>query len=95
MSGSEIVFSPPLKLEPRVVVQTLREASGYARTRLSVRRPFIMAGVLRSMSAALTADQQHAAAKGFRLWAEAEGLVLGDQQPNPSPGALGMRHEQI
>ena len=78
MSKSEIVFSPPLKLEPRVVVQTLAEATAYARTRLSVRRPFIKAGVLRSMSAASTSDQQLAAAKGFRLWASTEGLLLGD-----------------
>jgi hypothetical protein len=78
MSESEIVFCPPLKLAPRVFVHTLREATAYARTRLSVRRPFIQAGVVRLLSAASTADQQRAAAKGFRLWAEAEELLLGE-----------------
>ena len=78
MSESEVVFNPPLRLAPRVTVHTLREASTYAGTRLEVRRPFIQAGVLRSISAASTADQQRAAAKGFRLWAETEGLLLGE-----------------
>jgi hypothetical protein len=31
------------------------------------------------MSAASTSDQQYYAAKGFRLWAEAEGLLLGEK----------------
>jgi hypothetical protein len=72
---SEFVFSPPLKLVPRVTVHTLREASAYVQTCGQVRRPFTRAGVLRSMSAASTFDQQHFAAKGFRLWAETEGLL--------------------
>jgi hypothetical protein len=74
---SEFVFSPPLKLAPFSTIRTLSEASAYARTCLHpVRRPYTRAGVLRSMSAASTSDEQRFAAKGFRLWAEAEGLVL-------------------
>jgi hypothetical protein len=76
---SEFVFSPPLKLAPRVIVSTLSEASAYLQACLEVRRPFTRAGVLRSMSAASTSDQQRFAAKGFRLWAEAEGLLLGEK----------------
>jgi hypothetical protein len=34
---------------------------------------------MRSMSAASTSDQQRLSAKGFRLWAEAEGLLLGEK----------------
>jgi hypothetical protein len=75
---SEFVFTPPLKLAPRVTVNTLTEASAYIRTCLRVRRPFTQAGVLRSMSAASTSDQQQSAAKGFRLWVEAEGLLLSE-----------------
>jgi hypothetical protein len=42
-------------------------------------RSFTRAGVLRSMSAASTSDQQRFAANGFRLWAEAEDLLLGEK----------------
>jgi hypothetical protein len=74
---SEFVFSPPLQLAPFSTIRTLSEASAYIRTCLHpVRRPFTRAGVLRSMSAASTSDQQCFAAKAFRLWAEAEGLLL-------------------
>jgi hypothetical protein len=76
---SEFVFSPPLKLVPRVTVHTLSEASAYVLTLPNVRRPFTQAIVMRSMSAASTSDQQRLAAKGFRLWAEAEGLLLGEK----------------
>jgi hypothetical protein len=75
---SEFVFTPPLKLAPRATVSTLTEASAYIRNCLHVRRPFTQAGVLRSMSAALTSDQQRLAANGFRLWVEAEGLLLSE-----------------
>lgn len=74
---SEFFFSPPLTLVPRVTVHTLIEASAYARACPWGQRPFIRAGVLRSMSKATTSDQQRYAAQGFRLWAEAEGLLLG------------------
>jgi hypothetical protein len=76
---SEFVFTPPLKLAPRATVSTLTEASAYMRTCLDVRRPFTRAGVLRSMSAASTSDQQRLAAQGFRLWVEAEGLLLSER----------------
>jgi hypothetical protein len=49
----------------------------YIQMRVEVRRPFTAAAVLRSMSKAFTSDQQGNAAKGFRLWAEAEGVLLG------------------
>ena len=75
---SEFVFSPPLKLAPRATVNTLSEASAYIQMRVEVRRPFTAAAVVRSMSKAFTSDQQGHAARGFRLWAEAEGLLLGE-----------------
>jgi hypothetical protein len=74
---SEFVFSPPLHLAPFSTIRTLSEASAYIRTcSHPVRRPFTRAGVLRSMSAASTSDEQRCAAKTFRPWAEAEGLLL-------------------
>jgi hypothetical protein len=74
---SEFVFSPPLQLAPFSTIRTLSEASAYIRNCLHpVRRPYTRAGVLRSMSAASTSDEQRFAAKGFQLWAEAEGLLL-------------------
>jgi hypothetical protein len=73
---SEFAFSPPLKLVPRITVQTLSDASAYVQSCHRVRRPFIQAGVLRAMQAAFTPDQQRCAAKGFRLWAQAEGFLL-------------------
>jgi hypothetical protein len=76
---SEYVFTPPLELVPRVIVHTLSDAAAYVRTCPGVRRPIIRAGILRSMSAASTSDQQRFAAKGFRMWAEAEGLLLGEK----------------
>ncbi len=77
MSG--FVFSPPLTLVPLVTVRTLGEASAYARTCPRVRRPFTQASVLRALSTASTTDEQCLAAKGFRLWAEAEGLLLNEK----------------
>jgi hypothetical protein len=56
--------------------QAWREMRGYPNLPSSGARPFTRAGVLRSMSAASTFDQQRFAAKTFRLWAEAEGLLL-------------------
>jgi hypothetical protein len=72
---SEFVFSPPLELVPRVTVHTLSDAAAYVQSCPQVRRPFMRAGVLRSMLAATTSDQQCFAGKGFRLWADAEGLL--------------------
>jgi hypothetical protein len=74
---SDFVFSPPLQLAPFSTIRTLSEASAYVRTCLHpVRRPFMRAGVLRSMTAASTSDEQRFSAKTFRLWAEAEGLLI-------------------
>jgi hypothetical protein len=75
---AEFVFSPPLLLLPHVTVHSLSEAVAYVRTCTDVRRPYMRAGILRAMLAASTADQQRLAGKGFRLWAETEGLLLGD-----------------
>jgi hypothetical protein len=80
---SEFVFSPPLKLVPRITVRTLSDAVAYVRTCPGVRRPFIQAAIQQSMSKAVTVDQQRFCAKGFRLWAEAEGYLLGEEIANP------------
>jgi hypothetical protein len=77
---SEFVFSPPLRLVPRVTVRTLGDAVDYVRTCPGVvRRPFIQSAVQRLLLKAITVDQQLSSAKGFRLWAEAEGLLLGEE----------------
>ena len=78
---SEFVFSPPLRLVPRVIVCTLSDAVDYVRTCPgAVRRPFIQSMVQRSLLKAVTVDQQCSSAKEFRLWAEAEGFLLGEEQ---------------
>jgi hypothetical protein len=75
---AEFAFSPPLQLLPNVIVHTLSEAVAYIQTCTDVRRPYTRAGILRAMLAASTAEQQRLAGKGFRIWAETEGLLLGD-----------------
>jgi hypothetical protein len=75
----DFAFTPPLLLAPNVTIRTLSEAAEYVQTCTEVRRLHRRFGVLRAMSAASTSDQQRIAAKGFRLWAEAEGLLLGEK----------------
>jgi hypothetical protein len=76
---SEFVFSPPLRLVPRVTIRTLSDAVDYVRTCPGVvRRPFIQSAVQRLLLKSVTVDQQYSSAKGFRLWAEAEGFLLSE-----------------
>jgi hypothetical protein len=76
---AEFAFSPPLLLLPRVTVHTLSGAVVYIQTCTDVRRPYTRAGILRAMLAASTAEQQRLAGKGFRLWAETEGLLVEER----------------
>jgi hypothetical protein len=76
---ADFVFNPPLLLVPHTTIRTLNEAAEYVQNRTEVRRPQARLGVLRAILAACTADQQRIAAKGFRWWAEGEGLLLGEK----------------
>jgi hypothetical protein len=76
---ADFAFNPPLLLAPHTTIHTLTEAAEYLQNRTEVRRPHARLGVLRAILAAWTADQQRIAAKGFRSWAEAEGLFLGEK----------------
>jgi hypothetical protein len=76
---AEYVFTPPLLLVPHTTIRTLNEAAEYVLSRTEVRRPQARLGVLRAILTAGTADQQRIAAKGFRSWAETEGLLLGEK----------------
>jgi hypothetical protein len=78
---ADFVFNPPLLLVPHTTIRTLSEAAEYVQNHPKVRRPNARLGVLQAILAAWTPDQQRIAAKGFRSWAETEGLLLGEKQP--------------
>jgi hypothetical protein len=79
MRMADYFFTPPLLLVPHTSIHTLHEAAEYVLNHTEVRRPQARLGVLRAILTACTPDQQRIAAKGFRSWAETEGLLLGEK----------------
>jgi hypothetical protein len=76
---TEFVFSPPLLLWPDVNISTMGEAAAYLQNCTDVRQPRTHNSVLRMITSAATPEQEYLAAKAFWIWAEAEGLLLGDK----------------
>jgi hypothetical protein len=66
-------------LVPHTTIRTLTEAAEYVQNLTQVRRPSARLGVLQAILAAWAPDQQRIAAKGFRSWAETEGLLLAEK----------------
>jgi hypothetical protein len=76
---TKYVFSPPLSLWPDVDIGTLDEAAAYLQNCSDVRQPRTHNSVRRMITTAATPEQEHLAAKAFWIWAEAEGLLLGEK----------------
>jgi hypothetical protein len=70
-------------LAPHTTIHSLSDAASdaaeYVQNHISVRRSRARVGVLQAILAAWPPDQQRIAAKGFRSWAETEGLLLGEK----------------
>jgi hypothetical protein len=75
MRMADYVFTPPLLLVPHTTIHTLCEAAVYIRNCTDVRHPRTRESVLRIIASAAILEQQRLAAKAFRFWAEAEGLL--------------------
>ena len=73
---AEFVFDPPLHLKRGVTVRTLDDAADFARKYVGARLSRRRDGVLRRLEAASGYEEGRDAAKAFRIWAEAEGLLL-------------------
>jgi hypothetical protein len=74
---AEFVFEPPLRLKGRVTINSLSQAILYIRNCTDVRQPRTRESVLRIIESAASPEQHRLAAKTFRFWVEAEGLLLG------------------
>jgi hypothetical protein len=75
MRMADYVFTPPLLLVPHTTIHTLSEAAVYIRNCTDVQQPRTRGSVLRIIASAAIPEQQRLAAKAFRFWAEAEGLL--------------------
>jgi hypothetical protein len=73
---AEFVFEPPLRLKGGVTINSLSQAILYIRNCTDVQHPRTRDSVLRIIASAAIPEQQRLAAKTFRFWAEAEGLLL-------------------
>jgi hypothetical protein len=71
----EYVFEPPLTFDGNVVIRTLDDAVAFINRQADVRWPILRDGVLHRLEGAHAEDEQDAAAKAFRGWAEIEGLL--------------------
>jgi hypothetical protein len=76
---ADFVFNPPLLLVPHTTIHSLREAILYIRKCTDVQQRRTRDSVLRIIASAAIPEQQRLAAKTFRFWAEAEGLLLGEK----------------
>jgi hypothetical protein len=72
----EFRFDPPVMLQGNVAVSTLKEAAAFMRSVHGARLPQVQASVLLRLESARTAEEQRAAADGFRGWAKFESLLL-------------------
>jgi hypothetical protein len=78
MLGSGTAYTPgepPLRLKGEVTVRTLGEAADFARKYVGSRLPRRRDGILHRLEAASGHEKGRDAAKAFRAWAKAEGLL--------------------
>jgi hypothetical protein len=69
------VFKPPLRLARDVTVRTLDDAAEFARTYVGPRLPHKRDRMVRRLEEVSDDASAHVAARAFRAWALAEGLL--------------------
>jgi len=71
----EFVFDPPLRLAREVTVRTLDDAADFARTYVGPRLPHRRDRIVRRLEEISDDASARMAARAFRVWAVAEGLL--------------------
>ena len=72
---TEFVFKPPLRLARDVSVRTLDDAAEFARTYVGPRLPRRRDRIVRGLEEISDEASGRVAARAFRAWAIAEGLL--------------------
>ena len=76
---TDFVFEPPLRLARDVTVRTLDDAAEFARTYVSPRLPYRRDRVVRRLEEVSDEASARLAARAFRAWAMAEGLLAEEK----------------
>ena len=71
----DFVFKPPLRLARDVTVRTLDDAAEFARTYVGPRLPHRRDRIVRRLEEVSDDASMRIAARAFRAWATAEGLL--------------------
>ena len=72
---TDFVFEPPIRLARVVTVRTLDDAAEFARTYVGPRLPYRRDRVVRRLEEISGKASARGAARAFRAWAIAEGLL--------------------
>jgi hypothetical protein len=83
---TDFVFQPPIRLARVVAVRTLDDAAEFARTYAGPRLPYRRDRVVRRLEAISDEASARGAARAFRAWAIAEGL-LAEEKGNAAPAS--------
>jgi len=72
---TDFVFESPLRLAREVTLRTLDDAADFARAYVGCRLPRRRDGLVRRLEEISDEDSARIAARAFRTWAIAEGLL--------------------
>jgi hypothetical protein len=86
---TDFVFEPPLRLVREVTVRTLDDAAEFARTYVGPRLPYRRDRVVRRLEEASGEASARGAARAFRAWAIAEGLLAKEKGVMRTPAGDG------
>jgi hypothetical protein len=75
---TNFVFEPPLRLAREVTVRRLEDAAEFARTYVGPRLPHRRDRLVRRLEEISDEASAHVAARAFRAWAIAEGLLANE-----------------
>jgi len=76
---TDFVFQPPIRLVREVTVRTLDDAAAFARTYEGPRLPYRHERVVRRLQGISNEASARGAARAFRAWAIAEGLLAEEK----------------
>ena len=84
----DFVFKPPLHLARHVTVRTLDDAAEFARTYVGPRLPHRRDRIVRRLEEVSDDASMRIAARAFRAWAIAEGLLTEESSADGFAGPL-------
>src|SRR5262245_66264283 len=91
----DFVFEPPLRLAHDVTLRTLDDAAEFARTYVSPRLPYWRDRVVRRLEEISGEASARGAARAFRAWAIAEGMLAEDKGQRGHPRAAAARSHAV